>query len=171
LPAGPANEWASLSVALAPTEFGRFIEALTLPIADHFRAIGLLQRLTVEARAPHRKKDVYNHLGLRMAGVGWTAMAREQYESALQVAPEAPEAAICAFNLSCFLQDESAALRHSKGLETTLSLGDERLIESVVLLSKWARDQAPREVMRAKKFTSRLSGRLSPQAHIISGAL
>lgn len=163
LPHGPANVWANLSVALAPTDFGRFVAALTLPITEHCQAIGILQRLAMEAREPHRRKDIHSQLAVRMAALGWNGLAREQYDQAALNVPESPAAYIIyGFNLSCFLQDDVTAVRHSRTLELLDGIEEERFVTSIAILTEWAQEQSSADVMRARRTARRISGKLCP---------
>lgn len=169
LPDGPAVRWAEMSVSLAPTDFGRFVHAIALPVSQHHEAIGLLQRLGTEARGDQRLRDIHSQLAVRMAALGWNALARDQYDHAIACVPDSPGAYIYGFNLSIFMQDERAAVAYSRSLES-LVVEEERIAQSIAIIAEWAHEQRPSDVAKARALAARIAGRLCPSLARLSGA-
>ena len=159
---------AKLSLQLAPTDFGRFTVALTFPRSEPMEAIGIQQKLAVEAREPHRRMDALNDLAGRMAELGWMSLACEQYERALEIVPWAIESRCYALNLSCFMMDRDRALFHSNALEEAVAgKGEVRIKESGVIIHRWMLGRGPAEVARVSRFLRSLGDRLSPGARTL----
>ena len=158
---------ARLSVQLYPSDFAKFTLALTLPRSDPMEAIGLQQRLAIEARDVHRRMDALNDLAGRMAELGWISLARDQYERALELVPHAVEARCYALNLSCFLMDRDRVLFHSSALEDAAACDAGRVKESASIIRRWMRARDPREVARVSRFMRGLGDRLSTRAQTL----
>ena len=165
-----AVETARMAVALVPSDFGKLRLALALPPQASVHAIRLLQHLCNRGVSPHVRKDAHNDLAVRMLGLGWLHLARQEYNNALLAVPEGLEARFYAFNLACLSEDTSEVLEHSSQLASLCSEDDEQLREAVVILRAWRATCSTTDLDRARRHARRVSLRLSALSLVLTGA-
>src|SRR5262245_51064962 len=147
---------AKASLSLVPNDRTRFTLALSLPWNRSRTALGLLRRLAAGARPVALVPHILRHLGARLCSVDRLRHAREVYLESTEVDPDSPFGWICAFNLSCFLQEESSAIDLGAELDRVVRKDDPRLIEAMDLLRTWMKSRSPAEVICARETVLRV---------------
>jgi hypothetical protein len=166
-----AHVLATASLALAPSDRGRYSLALSLSAADTRSSIRIFQRIAARPVNAMVKSDASNILGAVLARMECVELARDAYLRSFEVRPEANLAIFSLFNLSCFAGDDAGALRYSRVLQQQSGIGDLFLLEAVRIIGRWARNVSRSSNQRAIKTIKRVHGRLSPPALALAGAV
>lgn len=158
---GDGAALAIASLSLVPSDRTRCYLALATPWEKPRTSIRLFRQVLARTRHPDMRSRILASLGWRLCSLERLGEAREAYRAASE---HSIPSAVCAFNLSCFLGDEAAAVEDMGRLPRTLSVDTPEIVETIRVLRAWLSSRTPNQLNGASKTALRVS-------HVIPGAL
>jgi hypothetical protein len=141
---------ARASLVLVRRVASLFCVAATLPRDKPRLSVHLIDRLLDEAPTEN-KSMILRERGARLCALGALREARESYRASSRFDPTSPIEPCYILNLSCFLDDQTAAMEAASELGRLVGPSDPRMEQAREILTAWVSTQAdgPRSVARA----------------------
>ena len=165
-----ASSLARASLSLAPRDGTRCFIVHVIPWDRPRTAVAYQHRLLLRARSAALRSAILLALGARLCSIGLFEQAREAYRSSSRQDSGSPHGRCSAFNLSCVLGEEAAALEEGAELARLVSPGDPRLSDVRDLLRDWSRTLGSGHRTALMGTIARVSNRLPEAARVLTGA-
>jgi len=155
---------AQAALSLVPSDKTRCYVALNSQWSTPGRAIMLFRRIALRAQPADLRPRILDTLGSLTCSLGLLAEARESYRGSSALDPRSPYGWACAFNLSCFLGDATAAREEGAELGKAVGPRDPRVLELRDLLRDWGKARSERELLEARSVIQRITDQIPDAA-------
>jgi hypothetical protein len=158
----PQQGWtlAKGSLSLVPSDRTRCYLALNAQWHRPRTAIALFGRIERCAQPASLRPTILLSLGSQTCHLGLVAEARNYYRASSTLDPYSPYGWSYAFNLSCFLGDETRAREAAAELGRLAGPQDSRVLDIGSVLRDWWKTRSGIELGRALMFMERMKNRI-----------